>query len=157
MGRRLRLTQDVRIEVMRPADVERLQEPMCPEAVSEASKLNLDASIVLSQRLLLCNHHHLLTSNHLTHCPCSPLLPYKIENILFLPTFILTMANSAVHLATEEFCRAFLPPLDSTSAPNHIETNPFDLLEDANRIPQRRISELLVSHFPAHFSGSAEL
>ena len=31
MGRRLRLTQDVRIEVMRPADVERLQEPMCPE------------------------------------------------------------------------------------------------------------------------------
>ena len=30
-GRRIRVVQDVRIEVMRPQDVERLAEPMCPE------------------------------------------------------------------------------------------------------------------------------
>jgi len=31
MGRRVRVAHDVRIEVMRPQDVARLKEPMCPE------------------------------------------------------------------------------------------------------------------------------
>lgn len=30
-GRRIRVVQDVRIEVLKPQDVERLAEPMCPE------------------------------------------------------------------------------------------------------------------------------
>jgi HUS1 checkpoint protein len=30
-GRKVRVTHDVRIEVMKPADMERLSEPMCPE------------------------------------------------------------------------------------------------------------------------------
>lgn len=30
-GRRIRVVQDVRIEVMKPQDVDRLAEPMCPE------------------------------------------------------------------------------------------------------------------------------
>ena len=30
-GRHIRVVQDVRIEVMKPQDVDRLAEPMCPE------------------------------------------------------------------------------------------------------------------------------
>jgi HUS1 checkpoint protein len=30
-GRHIRVTQDVRIEVLKPQDVERLAEPLCPE------------------------------------------------------------------------------------------------------------------------------
>ncbi len=31
VGRRVKVTHDVKIEVMKPSDVERLNEPMCPE------------------------------------------------------------------------------------------------------------------------------
>ncbi len=31
VGRRVKVTHDVKIEVMRPSDVDKLSEPMCPE------------------------------------------------------------------------------------------------------------------------------
>jgi len=31
VGRKVRVAHDVKIEVMKPADVEKLSEPMCPE------------------------------------------------------------------------------------------------------------------------------
>lgn len=31
LGRKVRVTHDVKIEVMKPAEVERMKEPMCPE------------------------------------------------------------------------------------------------------------------------------
>lgn len=38
LGRRVQVTHDVKIEVLRPTDVEKLREPMCPEPdVSTAS------------------------------------------------------------------------------------------------------------------------
>ncbi|KAI1786103.1 hypothetical protein LXA43DRAFT_1035102 [Ganoderma leucocontextum] len=55
------------------------------------------------------------------------------------------MANSAVHLSTEEFCRAFLSPRCRPSPPSLPEKNPFYALKEANKMPQSRISQLLVT------------